>query len=92
MADDWQKGDLALCVNARPCSCCGDGFPLAPGSVWTVERAWDYRGTLALDLAGVPAAPFHTRGIAATRFRKINPLTDEERDETWRDLLEPVRA
>ncbi len=37
MADDWQTGDLALCVDGHPCPCgCGKTGPMA-GQVLVVE-------------------------------------------------------
>lgn len=85
MADDWKPGDLALCVLSER-----DYLPA--GSIHTVRTVMrSETGRLGLTFEDVEP-PAGKRGFLAIRFRKINPLTDDERDETWRDLLEPVRA
>lgn len=94
MADDWQPGDLALCVKVDE----GHGARkyIRVGGVYTVTAIAPFRdcfGEVGLSLDGIhPVAtseylPF----FAASRFRKINPLTDAEREEALRDLKAPVR-
>jgi hypothetical protein len=88
MADDWQAGDLALCValDAAPTA-------LTVGRIYTVADLnldWLDSEGLGLFLVEVSAGDGWD-GFKADRFRKIRPLTDEERDEFTTDLRTPVR-
>lgn len=96
MADDWQPGDLALCVG-------NENMPNAPVRVGAVYSVTDVEGPykfvgsarnwfgVGLRLAGVRfernAEWDHL--VAALYFRKIKPLTDEERDEFLADIKTP---
>lgn len=91
--DDWQKGDLALCVKQDST---GPRL-LTVGAVYTVaglNEDWvsDPDPQLGLFLAEVVSRGPSWDGFDSRRFRKINPLTDEERDEFLADLNVPVRA
>jgi hypothetical protein len=74
--NDWQVGDLALCVADAPCACCGTPTAAVAGRVY---RVTDYylatRGFWCLSLEGVHPITNtkHWRGINAARFRKIRP-------------------
>lgn len=85
--DDWAPGDLALCVNGEQNWICE--HPVRTGCVYTVATAFMTMCGVGLTLEEVehPMA----KGYRASRFRKINPLTDEERDEFLADLNVPVR-
>ena len=90
MSDNWQPGDLALCVR-KP-----KRVSIAVGGIYTVAAVsgfTDDLGELGLRLVGVPLPPdpFHYPFIAASRFRKINPLNEAERDAALRELNTPVR-
>lgn len=95
MSDDWQPGDLALCVS--------EGVFSRAGAVYTVidfvagggvkchrcgERNWL---TDTLLLVGITPEGSCSGGTAS-RFRKIKPLTDEEREHELADLPVPALA
>lgn len=90
---DWQPGDLALCVRVAPIV--AGNFhnasltKLRCGAVYGVVSAFiDCTGAAALLLDEVRSS--HPEGgFRAERFRKINPLTDEEREDAFRDLKVP---
>jgi heme oxygenase len=87
MSDDWEAGDLALCVNTNDLLVngwlfCGDG--LALGRLYTVEHTrFDY-------LSNVPVLhllddPDEGNGRYARRFIKVTPdEADEEGNEITR--------
>jgi hypothetical protein len=86
MADDWQAGDLALCVKN------GGTGGVRKGGVYTVTAVlMAPTGHLALALAECRSACWQGT-YAAFGFRKIKPLTGVERDEFTADLRirEPV--
>lgn len=90
MSDNWQPGDLALCVrNTDPVL--GSTKRVMPGRIYTVEFPyWSSKGDgLGLMLVGVRSAM--NCGFHAFLFRKIKPLTDEEREEFLRELNTPAR-
>lgn len=91
MSDDWKPGDLALCVNDTP-------NPFAPGDVrrgriytvsglrlGSVRHALFGTSSLGLYLAEVRSGSNYGT-FAARRFRKIKPLTDEEREQFAHEL------
>lgn len=100
MSDDWQKGDLALCVNDSPSRAPyfvrrGVAFPLRAGTVLTVhgialaengDAGLLFEHVCAGHYAGGTEIVFHPR-----RFRKIHPLNEAERDAALRELNAPVR-
>lgn len=91
--DDWQVGDLALCVNDTPdptpwgaCEC-----NVRRGAVYTVSHIYRDRFGLGLNFVEefAPANEDYLAGYCATRFRKIRPHeADEEDRETIRLLTE----
>lgn len=89
VADDWQVGDMALCVNASPCVHTGLAA-LRRGAIYTVEgvRICETRGTwptpLALDMHGITRT---RNGWSAARFRKIRPHQEDEDDREVVALL-----
>lgn len=97
MADDWRKGDLALCVKRgkvwmHATGGYGGGGP-AFGQLVTVRRVgfWAPDSMVVLWLEGWPGEVF-ADSFFCSRFRKIKPLTDEEREEALRELKEPVNG
>ncbi len=86
MADDWQIGDLALCVddtNLRQ-------RLIRKGAIYRVNDLCHgehvrFGPQIALHFEGVD----DFMGHAAIRFRKIRPLTDEEREAFEADLRVP---
>ena len=93
---DWQAGDLALCVNVSDRRWNGvlatAGSRFRKGAIYTVAgvHAVTYDGVPGLCLSLVEDTPGRT--AAAWRFRKINPLTDAEREEALRELNAPERV
>lgn len=94
MADDWQVGDLALCVShgPDPQDWAADTGGPAIGSVhivtavqWYPADRWNPEGVY-LDFSEFEDS-FNSKG-----FRKIRPLSDEERDSFLADLRVPVEA
>jgi len=79
--DDWQVGDLALCVAGGIASKVGAVYAVIdflPGDGATCHRCGDKNwGTDTLLLVGITPAGT-CKGGSASRFRKIKPLSDEE--------------
>ncbi|WP_367347556.1 hypothetical protein [Sphingobium yanoikuyae] len=92
MADDWKPGDLALCVADRlPAPRDKPTKLLKVGRVYNVTSVrWSYgEQCVAIGLAEVQSrGPF--KDWHACIFRKIDPLTDEERDSFLADLRQPA--
>ena len=97
MADDWKPGDLALCVRVGLIECefsihTGKDAP-PPGSVEEVVAVGLARDTFGPHVGrpcGCVDLTFASgKGAVGQRCRKINPLTDEEREEAMRDLKLP---
>lgn len=90
MADDWKPGDLALCVKREPWrndeGAILQGGPQS-GQAFVVEEAYISKRVGDLMLA---FPDFPREGFAAIYFRKIPPLTDEERDSFLADLKLPA--
>jgi hypothetical protein len=92
--DDWAPGDLALCVRRD-----GGGKRALPftqvGATYTVTTVvisplWPAAG---LGFESLPVKE-NDEGVTAYDsrcFRKIHPLTDEERDEFLADLRTPAK-
>ena len=90
MSDDWQPGDLALCIKQGAWARIGNNGPKA-GVLYTVRKV-DYgpiykaSPTVRLYLEGWPG-DCGAHSFAAYRFRKIRPhKADEEDRETIRLL------
>lgn len=89
MADDWQVGDLALCVSNGPDPDHWhrlDGGPKI-GSIHAVVSLDRDRRGFWLSFEEWDGPSFLERG-----FRKIRPLTDEERDSFIVDLDVPSKV
>jgi hypothetical protein len=96
MSADWQPGDLALCVNAGAMNGHGAfGAKVLRGGaiytvVWIVPPALFADGSYEIGLVLAEVAnpdPANTDGdFSPQRFRKIRPLTDEEREQFAADL------
>lgn len=94
--DDWQVGDLALCISGkRVPKGAREGFApngekfLHQGGVYTVEAVVRPFQMLGLVLEGHHSV-HPSRAYLASSFRRIKPLTDEERDSFLADLDTPV--
>lgn len=88
MADDWQVGDLALCVASHGWVHVDDqghdkGFRPVGGGIYRVCTVHE-AGRLYLMFDEAPLCGFN-----AICFRKIKPLTDEERVAFEADLRAP---
>lgn len=85
--DDWQVGDLALCVSFGPDAKHWLGTPGGPalGSIHVVDDLDYDEDGLWLHFSEWPED-----GFFCLAFRKIRPLTDEERDSFLADLDEPI--
>lgn len=89
--DDWQVGDLALCVDDRE-------WPGEIFALWNVTVGGLYRVTNVdhssdeVPLLNLAEDPFacDDYGWDCRRFRKITALTVEERDSFLADLDEPI--
>lgn len=89
---EWQKGDLALCVDARPSGFADERGLLVLGAI---ERVADVRITLkggtALYFDRFPTTSFTPagmpRGWKASRFRKVTPPKADEFD---REVIEAM--
>lgn len=102
MADDWQPGDLALCVNTDDapttdiygCNVIGTaGRRFRRGAIYTVvsvatQLCYDFRSAPALFLALKGDKPGMLAG--AWRFRKIKPHERDAEDEETIRLLNGV--
>lgn len=90
MRDDWQVGDLALCVRRH------SKYPpdVRPGAIFSVEAVWggcknaENRSHIdvALDLVGVPRMDGEIAYWAGS-FRKIRPHTPDREDAETIRLL-----
>lgn len=91
MSWDWKPGDLAMCVSIRLAHRPLPSEILKVGRIYTVNdvRWSDKEQCLALGLDEA-----RSRGKDgmwhAILFRKIDPLTDEERDSFLADLKMPA--
>lgn len=88
MADDWQKGDLALCVDNNRGYAANGHRTVSPdlikGKVYSVDGVAIFAETLAISLVGVKPGTFGTFRMAS-RFIKITP---PESDEFDREIIE----
>lgn len=96
MSSDWQPGDLALkvCPGAYPGRWDVKPPRLRNGMYYVVREVFAGIGSngpwTALVIDGPPST--WRRGAWNARgFRKIPPLTDEEREQFTADLNEPVK-
>lgn len=72
MSEDWKAGDIAVCVDARPCTHCGEPAQVSVGRAYRVEGTHPFGGKLYLHLFGVGSTRLHVRGENSVRFRKLN--------------------
>ena len=90
MSDDWKIGDLALCIKLTPWKGVKSGKDREgpkPGAVLTVrDLSVSDAGLHCLHFDGFLTPSGKKRGFASVRFRKIRPLTDEERNSFAADL------
>lgn len=89
MSDDWQPGDLALCVSDTHPAFSGRSTILRVGAKYTVSRVGSYHAWLddrALGLA--EAAPRKEgNGFPSKMFCKIRPHTPDAEDAETIALL-----
>ena len=96
MADDWQPGDLALCVNDTPHwsdQPSASGFEIRVGARYTVSRVGFCRFGLNALIGLFEDPSGWDWGYLAFRFIKVTPLEPDAEDaETIRLLTgAPVR-
>lgn len=90
MADDWKPGDLALCVDdSDHPDDVQTGWNAIKGAIYTVSAVEIWPCGTYLHLAEDPV-PYDDSAWDAIRFRKIHPLTDEEREGFLADLKLPA--
>lgn len=87
MAENWQVGDLALCIGCADGVAWDFGFGPASGAVCKVAKIKTNPadGELHLGLIEWPSRYLYH----SIEFRKIHPLTDEEREDFEEDLRVP---
>lgn len=96
--NDWQVGDLALCVDDSPCGCCGADAAYVLGRAYVVDAVeWGFNHArnqpiLALRLRGVRPRAGHAPGANADRFRKIRPDEHEPCEEEFVTLIRKSRV
>lgn len=85
--DNWQVGDLALCIKVGPWTI--DGCGPAPGSVSTVRDLdlFSPDGDLYLALEEWPDSRYTIERFRASRFRKITPPEADKFDREVIDLM-----
>ena len=86
MSDDWKPGDDAWCISR------GRTNVLKVGRLYRVTAVFVHHMTdeLCLHVLGVPEFRLgEYYGHRAKLFRKIKPLTDEERSQFLADLDTP---
>jgi len=91
MADDWQPGDLALCVDDGPREF-DDNPAIKRGCVYRVYQV----GTDPFGLFGLCLDEVESNGYAggylADRFRKITPPEADEFDREVIKLMKPAKV
>jgi len=89
MADDWQPGDLALCVNNTPWEHEAEAYLLVLGRIYTVAACGVPPGGKRFCLAFRDISNDGKSGNAycASRFRKIRPHTPDAEDTETIALL-----
>lgn len=84
---DWQKGDLALCLNDGPIT--RKTKPdLIKGKVYLVEMVFTVGEYVGLAVEG--ATSIGPSGFLASRFRKIRPSAIKH-IEALKEIPDPVR-
>lgn len=87
MSEDWAVGDLAVCVDDRPCPFYGPHPDIKAGRIYTVAEVLPRNG---LRLAGIVSySP--SGGFATRMFRKIRPDSHEGSAEDWALILETTK-
>lgn len=82
MSENWNPGDLALCVDTPQHCTLGTLHPCRPGGIYTVERvvlAAD--GELGLGLVGIVFPNTKLNADSAAHYRRIAPHTADTEDE-----------
>lgn len=90
MSENWQAGDLALCINNGRADCrngCqGISSDLVKGKVYLVDGVAIMADTLSISLVGVKLGSFGTYRIAS-RFIKVTPSAPDEFDRETIELM-----
>jgi hypothetical protein len=90
MSDDWQVGDLAVCVDASNPDC--PAYGVVEGRIYVVSGLYvGNSGRLGLNLAGVNLGRTY-RAVLACRFRKIRPDEQEPCEAEFVTLLKRNRV
>ena len=88
---DWQVGDLALCVDDSPCTCCGEKTWAVNGAIYSVIDIEVVDDELFLRLAELPAVESANHEdkswLDAPSFRKIRPDDHEACEQEFVTLL-----
>lgn len=99
MADDWQKGNLALCVKLGPWRGEKDGEiktvhqDVQAGGIYLVRHVGlSELGRVTLWLDGVGDTLAFRHGFHARRFRKITPPPADEFDRETIELMNRAPA
>jgi len=77
MSDDFQVGDLAICVLALP--------PLRQGAIYRIAQVLELRGEAGVNVREIDVISLGYVGIKASRFRKL-PKADEQFTQSMRAL------
>lgn len=89
MSDDWQPGDLALCIKCGPWERWDGGSEgpqtdIRSGGIYRVRKTGTWEGSVILWFDEHPGNWFDD-AFAASRFRKVTP---PEADEFDREVIE----
>ena len=87
---DWQVGDLAVCVDDRPCHCGATDPAIRIGAVYTVVRVMPPVAH-QVGLLFEEADPVGHPAFGADRFRKIRPDEHEACEEEFVTLIKRLK-
>lgn len=88
MSENWQSGDLALCVAKAGRGAVHTGWDASVGGIYTVSFVAEFvDGGIALDLEEDEA--FHPQcGFCASRFRKVTPPAADADDQEIIEIMQ----